>query len=315
MTAAVGLARGRRRLRTRRGSGRPRPARGRGERADIAVVELEVGEDVAVGPGWCRTTPAPSRGRRPSPWPGPPCDTRSAAARCGDPWRDPARALAVGQGPLDRGRAPRRALDVDPHLARLGQRDDRQIARVREVEVQWRVREPGLAVLAGLELDVVRRQAEMAGEHDPQCRAGDDPASVQRTSAPPADARDRSASTPGGRFAPATARGPPTRSPPSELVRVCCACRRRIPSSVSRSLQVQAACSSVCIVGCADSGPSGPSINTPSTGWARSGGGGEAADAEPDARVVLLDAPGSPPAGRRIAGPSRRVQGAGRGTR
>ena len=96
---------------------------------------------MALGLAGVERPPAPSRVRRRSPWPAPPCGTRCAAARCAGPRALDRGALAGGERALDRRRAPRGALDVDPDLDAVGQRDQRAVAGVRVVEAQRRARQ------------------------------------------------------------------------------------------------------------------------------------------------------------------------------
>ncbi len=172
------------------------------QRADVAPSSA-VDERVAARGGSCRTSRAPSRGRPRSPSPAPPCGTTSAAARVASL----ARGALAGRSACAPPRAMLRpALDVDADLEAVGQRDQRALAGVGEVEAQPR-RRPARACRAGRRSISTSSgsEPEARAEQDPQRGAGDDPARARARALQPrphARARRRSAAPSRRRTAP-----------------------------------------------------------------------------------------------------------------
>ena len=141
-----------------------------GQRADVATVQREVGQRIAVDlrrvEGLGRPAQAAAHGLRPCLLAAPQLQQVVAA-----------RALAVGQRPLHRGGVATRPFEVDAHREVLRQGDDRQRAGVAEVEPQARAGHERLAVLGDVQRHVLGHAPE------PRARAGSAAPPARRSTA------------------------------------------------------------------------------------------------------------------------------------
>ena len=184
------------------------------QRADVALVDLEVDERVAARGGWCRTPPAPSR----SP---PPIALASASLRhqirSSSVWRSPPSSAARSPSVSVRSTARERRAVRSTSMPTSTPSASATSARSPEWErLKRRRRRPAARACRAAGRRTRRRSGSSPSpraEHDPQRRAGDDPARARpgRLAARPARARRREQRLQARRRAPAAAPARPAR--------------------------------------------------------------------------------------------------------